>query len=109
MTEPIIINDVDVSKCKLFTQEYNLDFSKCGHICKDTFCKYKHNYLLKKLNRKEQECEKLTDALLKIKKCAVTGMVEITTRADYNGFLALQGITAKVNQVLKINKVGNER
>lgn len=63
MTE-LIINGVDVSECKLFTQEYDLDFSKCGKICTDTFCKYKHNCLLKQLKRKEQECEKYKTLLM---------------------------------------------
>lgn len=62
-----------------------------------------------KYTKLKSEREKLTEALMLIKKCAVTEMVEIATRADYNGFLALQGITAKVNQVLKINEVENER
>lgn len=56
------------------------------------------------LNEIKKESKNLSEALLKIKNCAVTEMVEIATRADYNGFLALQGITAKVNQVLKINE-----
>ena len=62
-----------------------------------------------KYTKLKGELEKLTEALMLIKKCAVTEMVEIATRADYNGFLALQGITAKVNQVLKITEVENER
>ena len=55
------------------------------------------------------QCNELRDALLKIKDCVITEMVEIAARADYNGFLALQGITAKVNQVLKLNEVKNEQ
>lgn len=66
MKKLVIVNDVNVSECKFFTQEHDLDFSKCGHICKDTFCKYKHNYLLKKLKRKEQECKSLCNKLQKM-------------------------------------------
>lgn len=49
----------------------------------------------------KEEYYKLVDALKKIQDCATTEMVEISTRADYDGFLALQGISAKVKQILK--------
>lgn len=47
------------------------------------------------------EYNKLVDALKKIQDCATTEMVEISTRTDYNGLIALKGISAKVTQVLK--------
>lgn len=47
------------------------------------------------------EYNKLVDALKKIQDCATTEMVEISTRADYDGLIALKGISAKVTQVLK--------
>lgn len=51
-----------------------------------------------------KKCEKLTQALRDIRECATTEMVEIATRKDYNGFLVLQGISAKVKQVIGENK-----
>lgn len=59
MTEnkPIIIDGVDVAKCRNFTSEW--DFNNCGHICKGTECKYKRLWYKKQLKAKEQECEEL--------------------------------------------------
>ena len=45
--------------------------------------------------------QKLINALNKIRDCATTEMVEILTRTDYDGFIALKAISAKVTQVLK--------
>ena len=53
----IIIDGVDVAKCRCFTSEW--DFNNCGHICKGTECKYKRLWYKKQLKRKEQECEEL--------------------------------------------------
>ena len=53
----IIIDGVDVAKCRCFTSEW--DFNNCGHICKGTECKYKRLWYKKQLKCKEQECEKL--------------------------------------------------
>ena len=63
MTEEIIINGVDVAKCRYFTSEW--DFNNCGHICKGTECKYKRMWYKKQLKRKEQECEELKKYLHK--------------------------------------------
>lgn len=49
----------------------------------------------------KEENESLKDALVKIRDCATTEMVEISTRKDYDGFLALKGISIKVSKVLK--------
>ena len=57
MTEEIIIDGVDVAKCRYFTSEW--DFNNCGHICKETECKYKRLWYKKQLKRKVQECEEL--------------------------------------------------
>ena len=53
----IIIDGVDVAKCRYFTSEW--DFNNCGHICKGTECKYKRLWYKKQLKCKEQECEEL--------------------------------------------------
>lgn len=53
----IIIDGVDVAKCRCFTSEWN--FNNCGHICKGTECKYKRLWYKKQLKRKEQENEEL--------------------------------------------------
>ena len=53
----IIIDGVDVAKCRCFTSEW--DFNNCGHICKGTECKYKRLWYKKQLALKEQECERL--------------------------------------------------
>ena len=53
----IIIDGVDVAKCRCFTSEW--DFNNCGHICKGTECKYKRLWYKKQLKRKEQECKEL--------------------------------------------------
>ena len=53
----IIIDGVNVAKCRCFTSEW--DFNNCGHICKGTECKYKRLWYKKQLKRKEQECEEL--------------------------------------------------
>ena len=55
MTEEIIIDGVDVAKCRYFTSKW--DFNNCGHICKETECKYKRLWYKKQLKCKEQECE----------------------------------------------------
>ena len=56
----IIIDGVDVSGCKYVnTQHPKLDWSNCGHICKDTECKYKRLWWKKQYIRKEQECVEL--------------------------------------------------
>ena len=57
----IIIDGVDVAKCRCFTSEW--DFNNCGHICKGTECKYKRLWYKKQLARKEQECEKLKEEI----------------------------------------------
>ena len=57
MNKQIIIDGVDVTKCRYFTSEW--DFNDCGHICKGTECKYKRLWYKKQLKRKEQECEEL--------------------------------------------------
>ena len=50
----------------------------------------------------EQKLERIKEDITKIKDCATTEMVEIATRKDYNGFLALKAISAKTTQMLKI-------
>ena len=57
----IIIDGIDVAKCRCFTSEW--DFNNCGHICKRTECKYKRLWYKKQLARKEQECEKLKEEI----------------------------------------------
>ena len=57
----IIIDGVEVAKCRNFTSEW--DFNNCGHICKGTECKYKRLWYKKQLKRKEQECEELKEQL----------------------------------------------
>ena len=57
----IIIDGVDVAKCRCFTSEW--DFNNCGHICKGTECKYKRLWYKKQLQAKEQECEELKEEL----------------------------------------------
>lgn len=64
----IIIDGVDVAKCRYFTSEW--DFNNCGHICKRTECEYKRLWYKKQLKRKEQECEKLKQTLAEIKEIA---------------------------------------
>ena len=60
MTDKQIVDGVDVSGCEyLNTQNPKLDWSNCGHICKDTECKYKRLWWKKQYIRKEQECEEL--------------------------------------------------
>ena len=61
----IIIDGVDVAKCRCFTSEW--DFNNCGHICKGTECKYKRLWYKKQLKRKEQECGELKQTLTEIK------------------------------------------
>ena len=55
--EQIIINDVDVSRCRLFEgmNKYHKEQANCGFyaFCNGTYCDYK------KLARKTQECENL--------------------------------------------------
>ena len=63
----IIIDGVDVAKCRYFTSEW--DFNNCGHICKGTECKYKRLWYKKQLRRKEQECEELRRSITKIFAC----------------------------------------
>lgn len=53
----IVIDGVDVAKCRYFTSEW--DFNNCGHICKGTECEYKRLWYKKQLKHKEQECEEL--------------------------------------------------
>ena len=64
----IIIDGVDVAKCRCFTSEW--DFNNCGHICKETECKYKRLWYKKQLKAKEQECEELSKTLAEIKDIA---------------------------------------
>lgn len=45
--------------------------------------------------------ENLIEDLKNIRDCATTEMVEISTRNDYDGFLALKGISAKITKMLK--------
>ena len=61
----IIIDGVDVAKCRCFTSKW--DFNNCGHICKGTECKYKRLWYKKQLKAKEQECEELKQNLVEIK------------------------------------------
>ena len=65
----IIIDGVDVAKCRHFTNEW--DFNNCGHICKETECKYKRLWYKKQLKAKEQECEKLRRSITKIFACLI--------------------------------------
>lgn len=51
----IIIDGVDVTKCRYFMSEW--DFNNCGHICKGVECKYKRLWYKKQLKYKEQECK----------------------------------------------------
>ena len=59
----IIIDGIDIAKCRYFTSEW--DFNNCGHICKETECKYKRLWYKKQLKHKEQECEELKKYLHK--------------------------------------------
>ena len=59
----IIIDGVDVAKCRCFTSEW--DFNNCGHICKGTECKYKRLWYKKQLQAKEQECNELMEKIRK--------------------------------------------
>lgn len=63
-----------------------------------------NEYCLQELEQEnewlKEESDKLKQALRDIRECATTEMVEIATRKDYNGFLALQGISAKINEVI---------
>ena len=75
MTEEIIIDGIDVAKCRYFTSEW--DFNNCGHICKETECKYKRLWYKKQLKHKEQECEELqhkvnvlSEALIRVNEIA---------------------------------------
>lgn len=50
MTDKIIIDGVDVSKCRFYVKStHKLEFNNCGHICKDTECKYKRLWYKKQL------------------------------------------------------------
>ena len=64
----IIIDGVDVAKCRCFTSEW--DFNNCGHICKGTECKYKRLWYKKQLKSKEQECEELKHEVELMMDCA---------------------------------------
>ena len=66
----IIIDDVDVSKCNYFN---NTDKSYCEECCSEfgcAICNDRPNCYYKQLARKEQECEKLKEALTEIRKIA---------------------------------------
>ena len=56
----------------------------------------------------KKENKNYIDALNRIKDCATTEMVEISTRADYNGFIALAAISAKIDKVLNNKKPESE-
>ena len=64
MDKQIIIDGVDVAKCRCFTSEW--DFNNCGHICEGTECKYKRLWYKKQLKRKEQECNRYKQTLSEI-------------------------------------------
>ncbi len=63
MTEKIIIDGVDVSGCKLYDKTtHQLEFNKkCGHICKDTECKYKRLWYKKKLQTEKEKVKELEE------------------------------------------------
>ena len=67
----IIIDGVDVAKCRCFTSEW--DFNNCGHICKGTECKYKRLWYKKQLKRKEQKLEQITNMLFTGQCCNCEG------------------------------------
>ncbi len=58
MTEPIIINGVDVRECENFVNNYMYKNS-CNKASYITKCEIGNNCHYKQLKRKEQECEKL--------------------------------------------------
>ena len=64
----IIIDGVDVSKCNYFN---NIDKSYCEECCSEfgcAICNDRPNCYYKQLKRKEQECEKINQALDEIEK-----------------------------------------
>lgn len=80
MTDKIIIDGVDVSGCKLYDKTtHKLDFNKCGHVCKDTECKYKRFWYKKQLQRKTQECEELNKKMSEVIYRATGGMLSYST------------------------------
>ena len=71
----IIIDGVDVAKCRCFTSEW--DFNNCGHICKGTECKYKRLWYKKQLQAKEQKCEELQNKFLELNCKAYSNSLEL--------------------------------
>lgn len=50
-----IIHGVEVSKCRFYNPEYDLDFSACGHICQFTECEFKRKSLLKQVSNLQND------------------------------------------------------
>lgn len=87
----IIVDDVDVARCRYFTSEE--DFNNCGHICKGTECKYKRLWYKKQLKRKEQECKKLKQTIAEIKEICKFNFTITTTN------LLVKTILQKISEV----------
>ena len=115
MTEEIIIDGVDVAKCRYFTSKW--DFNNCGHICKETECKYKRLWYKKQLKRKEQECEELRRSITKIFTCLINAnrtnkivdtiwVDRITTLWDYIALtLGIEGDQTQIEEQI-LQKIG---
>ena len=62
--------------------------------------------MAKRLHKYKQALTDTKENIEKIKDCTTTEMVEISTRKDYDGFLALKGISVKTTKILqKISEV----
>lgn len=115
MNKPIIIGGVDVSGCEYAENSIPVDCDIDTCFCQENQnCYYKQLQRLKAENhalrrsikdinivKLSEKYEQYKQALETIQNFATIEMVEIATRTDYDGFLALKGISAKINKVLK--------
>lgn len=81
----IIIDSIDVSKCKYFDYYYKECkaeyYTRYGYeIVKCDSCKDNPNCYYKQLKRKEQECEKLKQTLTEIKEIAKNTIKNVSDR-----------------------------
>ena len=97
----IIIDGVDVAKCRCFTSEW--DFNNCGHICKGTECKYKRLWYKKQLKRKEQECEELKETLTEIKNIAEKENTDTKVLYNRRTYQRMKQILQKISEVKNAN------
>ena len=97
----IIIDGVDVAKCRCFTSEW--DFNNCGHICKGTECKYKRLWYKKQLKRKEQECEELKETLTEIKNIAEKENNDTKVLYNRRTYQRMKQILQKISEVKNAN------